>query len=102
MTACDLQFVTRLIDLMVPPTADNHTWARHANAPATVDYRVDTRPFRDKKLAAIAAHRSQLVDEDPRSFLLPGLVEPLLDEECFAHASGPALTAPLSALLGGA
>ncbi len=70
--------------------------------PAPVDYRVGTRAFRRQKLSAIAAHRSQLLDADPMSFLLPGLVEPLLDEECFAHASGPALDEPLSDLFGGA
>jgi N-acetyl-1-D-myo-inositol-2-amino-2-deoxy-alpha-D-glucopyranoside deacetylase len=47
--------------------------------------------LRRRKLAAIAAHRSQLVGGDPMSFLLPGLVEPLLSRERFVLAAGPKL-----------
>ena len=56
-----------------------------------VDLRLDIRRVRGRKLAAISAHRSQLVDGDPYSFLRPGLVECLLDEEWYMVARGPAL-----------
>ncbi|MBN2495575.1 MAG: PIG-L family deacetylase [Deltaproteobacteria bacterium] len=44
---------------------------------------VDIRAWRSVKLQAIAAHASQLPGGDPMRFLMPGLVEPLLDRECF-------------------
>jgi len=59
--------------------------------PADVDLRLDIRPLRQRKLAAIAAHRSQLIGGDPLTFLRPGLIAPLLDEEWYLVASGPAL-----------
>ena len=52
---------------------------------------VDITAYRDAKRAALAAHRSQLATDDPRSFLVPGLIDPLLREEWFVHAGGPAL-----------
>lgn len=55
------------------------------------DLRVDVAPVRDAKLAAIAAHASQLIDGDPRSFLRRGLIDRLLDAEHYRVASGPAL-----------
>ena len=58
---------------------------------ADAELRVDVRPARDRKLAAIAAHRSQLVDGDPLTFLRRGIVEQLLDEEWYVVAHGPAL-----------
>jgi N-acetyl-1-D-myo-inositol-2-amino-2-deoxy-alpha-D-glucopyranoside deacetylase len=60
-------------------------------AAADADLRVDVRPVRDRKLAAVAAHRSQLADGDPLTFLRPGIVERLLDEEWYIVAHGPAL-----------
>lgn len=55
--------------------------------------RLDIRAVRDRKLAAIAAHRSQLTGGDPFTLLRPGLVERLLDEEWYDVAHGPALPA---------
>ncbi|HHH30780.1 MAG TPA: PIG-L family deacetylase [Polyangiaceae bacterium] len=52
---------------------------------------VDVSAHRDQKLAAVAAHRSQLGSDDPRSFLVPGLIDPLLEEEWFVCARGPSL-----------
>ena len=75
---------------LVPPTDDDRR----------VDYVVDIGPFESRKLASIAAHRSQLGDGDPRSFLIPGLVEPLLREESYRHASGSELTGTLAELFG--
>lgn len=60
---------------------------------APADLVLDIRPVRDRKLAAIAAHRSQLPPEGPLCFLRPGLVERLLDEERFTLAAGPPLPA---------
>jgi LmbE family N-acetylglucosaminyl deacetylase len=62
-------------------------------AAAAVDLRLDIRPERARKLAAIAALGSQLVDGDPFTLLFPGLVERLLDEEWYMVANGPALPA---------
>jgi N-acetyl-1-D-myo-inositol-2-amino-2-deoxy-alpha-D-glucopyranoside deacetylase len=75
-----------------PPVApiDPATLGVEATA---ADLRLDTGAHRARKLAAIAAHRSQLAGGDPFSFLLPGLIEPLLDEEWYAVAHGPALPA---------
>lgn len=56
---------------------------------AAVELRLDIRAVRDRKLAAIAAHRSQLAGGDPLTFLLPGVVEHLLDEEWYRVAHGP-------------
>ncbi len=56
-----------------------------------VDLRVPIASARDAKLAAIAAHASQLEGGDPRTFLLPGIVDALLDEEWYTLAAGPAL-----------
>ena len=41
-----------------------------------------------RKIEAIAAHRSQLPAGDPRALFPPGIVDALLDEERFADASG--------------
>ena len=64
------------------------------------DYRVDIRAFADRKLASIAAHRSQLVDGDPRSFLVPGIVDRLLEKELFRHDAGPLSGGALATILG--
>jgi LmbE family N-acetylglucosaminyl deacetylase len=52
---------------------------------------VDIRPFRDRKVASVWAHRSQLLNDDPFTFLMPGFLWKLLDEEWFIHAAGPPL-----------
>jgi N-acetyl-1-D-myo-inositol-2-amino-2-deoxy-alpha-D-glucopyranoside deacetylase len=58
-----------------------------------VDLRLPLGPARTRKLAAIAAHRSQLPSGEPRDFLWPGLVDALLDEEWFRLVRGPSLPA---------
>jgi len=60
---------------------------------AAVDLRLDIRVQKPRKLAAIAAHCSQLAGGDPATFLMAGLIEPLLDEEWYLVAHGPALPA---------
>lgn len=66
------------------------------------DLCVDVTSVRDLKLAAVAAHASQLADGDPTSFVFPGLLEPLLEEEWFTLSRGAALpdgaTDPLAGL----
>lgn len=59
-----------------------------------VDLVVDVRPYRDVKLACVAAHRSQVPGGDPRRFLRRGFIDALLDEEWFVHARGPAFEGP--------
>ncbi len=59
--------------------------------PAGGQLRVDIESVAQTKRAAIAAHRSQLLSEDPLVFLVPGLVEALLSEERFQHVAGPSL-----------
>lgn len=56
---------------------------------AEADVTVDIRRVRDRKVAAVAAHRSQLPGGDPRWFLEPGLLDDLLAEERFTCAAGP-------------
>ncbi|MCL4230438.1 MAG: PIG-L family deacetylase [Dehalococcoidia bacterium] len=51
-------------------------------------YSVAIRPVRETKLAAIAAHRSQLPGGDPETLFPPGVVRALLDSECFVDARG--------------
>lgn len=58
------------------------------------DHVVDVRPYRALKLAALAAHVSQLRGGDPRRFLVDGWIEGLLDEERWTHASGPDFAFP--------
>jgi len=49
----------------------------------------------ERKRNAIAAHQTQLPDADePLSFLMPGLVGPLLEEEWYQLAAGPPLLHP--------
>lgn len=50
---------------------------------ASVALTVQVGQQRSRKLAAIAAHRSQLRDDDPLSFLGNGILAPLLDAEWF-------------------
>jgi LmbE family N-acetylglucosaminyl deacetylase len=55
---------------------------------------IDVGPVRDRKIAAVAAHRSQLPpDGDPMTFLMPGFLAGLLDEERYTVALGPELPA---------
>lgn len=54
----------------------------------TPDLRVDIASVRDLKLAAIAAHRSQLPGGAPEALFPRGIVERLLDEEWFTVAAG--------------
>jgi LmbE family N-acetylglucosaminyl deacetylase len=57
------------------------------------DLEVDVTAVRDRKLAAVAAHRSQVRDGDPHRFLVDGLVDRLLAVERYRLASGPPLPA---------
>jgi LmbE family N-acetylglucosaminyl deacetylase len=59
--------------------------------PADVDLSVDIGSVRALKLAAIAAHDSQLAGGNPRSFLRPNLIDALLDVEWYIVAFGPPL-----------
>ena len=51
-----------------------------------LDIEVDIRAVAQLKLQALAAHRSQLPGGDPRAFLRPSLIEPLLEREWFSCA----------------
>lgn len=53
------------------------------------DYALDVTPWREAKLAAVAAHRSQLKGGDPRSFLYPSFIDAVLGRERYVHAAGP-------------
>lgn len=53
-------------------------------------YETDIARVAQVKLAAIAAHRTQLPDGDPRGLFPPGLVDALLGSERFLDASGQA------------
>ncbi len=53
-----------------------------------VDHIVSIAASREQKLASIGAHRSQLRGDDPRSFLVDGLIDALLDEEWFMQVRG--------------
>ena len=76
------------IDTSDLPAAD-----RMGIDPEDADARLDVRPWRGHKLRALAAHRSQLRDGDPESFLRDGLATALLDFELYTCASGPQLPA---------
>lgn len=58
-----------------------------------VDLAIPIREVSDQKLAAIAAHCSQIDGGDPHGFLWPGLVANLLAEEWYQQVAGPALPA---------
>jgi N-acetyl-1-D-myo-inositol-2-amino-2-deoxy-alpha-D-glucopyranoside deacetylase len=49
---------------------------------------IDVRAFVPAKLAALRAHRTQLVGDDPLSIFPPGILQPLLDVERFTLAIG--------------
>lgn len=55
---------------------------------ASAHYEVDITPARDRKLASIAAHRSQLPRGNPDALFPPGIVTALLDRERFVDARG--------------
>ncbi len=55
------------------------------------DLPIDISRHNETKLRAMACHESQLTDKNPMTFLLPGLLEPLLNRELFSLASGPPL-----------
>ena len=57
--------------------------------PADLTLRVDISTVRQQKLAAIAAHDSQLLDGDPHKFFGGQIVPRLLHEEAFVHVAGP-------------
>ncbi|MCP4870507.1 MAG: PIG-L family deacetylase [Proteobacteria bacterium] len=55
------------------------------------DLHLDVSLWKERKRAAVAAHDSQFRGDEPDTFLLPGLLTALEDEECFVHAGGPPL-----------
>ncbi len=57
--------------------------------PGQVHLRIAIDAVRDEKIAAVAAHRSQLRGGDPWSFLRPGVLGVLLSEEWFIVDAGP-------------
>lgn len=63
----------------------------------TPDFRIPIAPVARQKLAAIAAHRSQLPGGDPQAIFPPGIVSALLREEWFTlrHPSDMAQVARL-------
>ncbi len=79
--------------VLQPGTATQPTGTTRTTGidPADADIILDIRPWRGRKLNALAAHRSQLKVGDPNSFLVPGLAESLLDRELYTCPAGPAL-----------
>lgn len=68
---------------------------------APAHYTANIHAVRDMKLAAIAAHRSQLPGGDPEALFPPGIVAALLESEWFTDARGrpsPDLVAEMSFL----
>ncbi len=67
------------------------------------DYAIDIAPVREKKLASIAAHGSQLPEGKPEQLFPPGIISRLLEVERFVDACGevdPATAATLTGLTG--
>ena len=62
---------------------------------------IDVREFVPAKLAAMRAHRTQLVGGDPLSIFPPGILQPLLDVERFTLAIGERPQARLTDLFEG-
>jgi N-acetyl-1-D-myo-inositol-2-amino-2-deoxy-alpha-D-glucopyranoside deacetylase len=62
---------------------------------------IDVSAFVPRKLAAMAAHRTQVANGDPLSIFPPGILDPLLAVERFTLASGPAPARPLRDLFEG-
>lgn len=86
----------RFVDLAPPPPGGLGVPIDQA------DLCLDLSPeARQRKLAAVGAHRSQLVGGDPLSFLKPGLIFPLLQREAFVIAGGPPLPHPGADLFAG-
>jgi LmbE family N-acetylglucosaminyl deacetylase len=63
---------------------------REAIGTDSYDYEVKISTVREQKLAAIAAHRTQLPRGNPRALFPKGVVDALLDVERFVDASGAA------------
>ena len=57
-------------------------------AQQTIHARALISSVADRKLKALAAHRSQLPGGDPQRFLQPNLIDALLNDECFHLAKG--------------
>ncbi|MBI2766184.1 MAG: PIG-L family deacetylase [Chloroflexi bacterium] len=84
----------KCIDMMgVPPRP-----ARAEIGAAPWHYEVDIRATAPVKLAAVAAHRTQLPGGDPETLFPPGIVAALLETERFTDARG-ARDAQLAAVL---
>jgi N-acetyl-1-D-myo-inositol-2-amino-2-deoxy-alpha-D-glucopyranoside deacetylase len=97
----------RLLHALFPPELFLPQWRRMTQGPNArtvdtaapslgappdhADLALDIRSVRQRKLDAIAAHRSQLPDGTPQSLFPPGLVDALLDVERFTIAAGPPL-----------
>lgn len=73
---------------------------------APAHYALDVRAFAPAKLAAVAAHRSQLPGGDPHALFPPGILAALLETEWYSDATGAsrvstrALLASLAPLTG--
>lgn len=84
-------FMQRTMPELAGPVPTGESMDATGIEPADADVILDIRPWRGIKLNAIAAHRSQLKAGDPKSFLVPGLCECLLDAEWYTRSAGPAL-----------
>lgn len=60
--------------------------ARHLGGDVSAAQPVDIRAVAERKLAAIACHRSQLPGGDPRALFPPGIVDQLLETEYYEVA----------------
>ena len=67
---------------------------RPAIGSAVPSLEVDIRPVRHRKLAAIAAHRSQLPGGDPEALFPPGIIAALLATERFVCDASAAALVP--------
>lgn len=94
-------------ELCVGMMGDPPAPAREDVGVAKAHYRADTSPARETKLAAVAAHRSQLPGGVPEALFPPGIVAALLEAEWFTDARGrqsedvPRLLPWLTAVPGG-
>ncbi|MCO4763315.1 MAG: PIG-L family deacetylase [Myxococcales bacterium] len=62
-------------------------WGPERFGAVTADVVLPIAGFAELKLAAIAAHVSQLNGRAPADFLMPGLMQPLLEEERWHHVT---------------
>jgi len=62
------------------------------------DHEVNIQTVAATKLAAIAAHRTQLPGGDPRALFPPGIVDALLDQEWFTDGGGDGAAAFFASL----